>query len=222
MEINEYEAGMLDAVLEASAGRGQLDWTELMELFDGDEELAAAITDILVGMNLITKSGKETKTGLAEKIHHTDYVASFIEKGGFTALVKVDRQPVAEQPVFPEPANEQILPNREVVFEIFNNLPEKPSVEDEIPLSPKPEPIILTNAEKPTIEEVKSVSDVSLEQEITHLHLEQRQFEHRLREKDIIVQNLTIQNETLRRFRIFIWVLLGLVALLILGLIFRK
>jgi hypothetical protein len=65
-------------------------------------------------------------------------------------------------------------------------------------------------------------SAVLLEQEIAHLRHEQRRSEHLLREKDIIIHTLTTHNQTLGRFRIFIWVLLGIIALLVAGLLFRK
>jgi hypothetical protein len=222
MEIDEYEAGMLDAVLQAFAGRAHLDWTELMELFDGDEELAAAITDILAGMEMVIKSGEETKSGLPEKIFSTDDVAAFIEKGGFTAQVKAAKQQPVVQQALTDPVKEQAPPNREIVFEIENNLQEEPLVEVESAPEPKPQPILPAETERPAVEDVKAAPNTLLEQEIAHLRLEQRRFEHQLREKDINIQNLTVQNEMLGRFRIFIWVLLGLIALLIAGLLLRK
>lgn len=220
MEINEYEAGMLDAVLEAFAGRAELDWTQLLELFDGDEELAGAITQILAGAGMIGTAGEATKNGLPEKIIINQTGAAFIANGGFVAQLNV--------PTPEKPATQQ----REIAFEIENKLtvqvpvahPEVPEAEiayvaptvvaEEIPVDIKktePEP----KTEEPT-------ADVLLNQEIAQLRFEQRRFDHNLRQKDIMIQNLTAQNETLGRFRIFIWVLLGLIALLIAGLIFRR
>jgi len=185
MEINEYEAGMLDAVLEAFAGRDELDWSQLLELFDGDEELAAAITDILAGQELVIKAGEENQSGLPEKIIRTDAVTAFLAAGGFTAQVKKSA---------PEP-------QREIEFSIENKLPE----------------------EKPAPEEpAKPSADVLLHQEIALLRFDQRNFEHQLREMDIAIENLKVQNQILGRFRLFIWILLGIIVLLAVGLIFHK
>lgn len=220
MEINEYEAGMLDAVLEAFAGRTELDWTQLLELFDGDEELAGAITQILAGEGLINTVGEETKNGLPEKITINQTAISFTENGGFTAQLN------APPPVEP------VTTQREIVFEIENKLSgEEPVIEAEVPKAETAhaEPAVVAEEKnipvkntKPETKTEEPATDVLLNQEIAQLRFEQRRFDHNLRQKDIMIQNLTAQNETLGRFRIFIWVLLGLIALLIAGLIFRR
>jgi len=214
MEINEYEAGMLDAVLEAFAGRAELDWTHLLELFDGDEQLAAAITDILAGVELIVKSGEEATSGLPEKILRTDAVAPFLADGGFTAQIKKPAAAAIEKPE----------PNKEVVFEIENKLPEEtPTHEEEVlPLAPVESAPPLKEIVHSAPEPEKPSTDVLLHQEIAQLRFDQRQFEHALREKDMAIETLTRQNETLSRFRIFIWVLLGIIAVIVIELIFYR
>lgn len=201
------EAGMLDAVLEAFAGRDELDWTQLLELFDGDEELAAAIIDILAGNELVTKSGQQSKHGLPEKISRTEAGIALIEAGGFTAKMKE-----------PEPAPTPVMESREVVFEIENKLPEEQPTEPEPPVQPAP----IAKLEPPAAENHEPSADVLLHQEIAQLRFEHRQHEHQLRDKEMIIANLTAQNQTLGNFRIFIWVLLGLIALLIAGLLLRS
>ncbi|PTR01690.1 hypothetical protein C8P68_101928 [Mucilaginibacter yixingensis] len=88
MDINEFEAGMLDAVLEAFAGADQLNQAQILELFGGDEELAAVIVDVLVDVGLVVKSGRETAHGLPELITRDSMAVSFLSNGGFSAQVE--------------------------------------------------------------------------------------------------------------------------------------
>jgi|GEM_PF-6414060 len=88
MDINEFEAGMLDAVLEAFAGAEQLNQAQILELFGGDEELAAVIVDVLVDVGLVVKTGKETVNGLPELITRDSMAVSFLNNGGFSAQVE--------------------------------------------------------------------------------------------------------------------------------------
>lgn len=143
MEINEFEAGMLDAVLEAFAGADQLDRKQILELFGGDEELAAVIVDVLADVGLVIKNGQETAFGLPEFIIRDSAAIPFLKEGGFSAQVEFKEEQhgqTVEPMLLPDEAEivpESIIPLQNEDEERIDELqPQKEQFVEKQPVAP--------------------------------------------------------------------------------------
>ncbi|MFA6084627.1 hypothetical protein [Mucilaginibacter sp.] len=84
MKINEYEAGMLDTILEAFGKSDNLSRKQLLEIFDGDEPLANAIVTLLVESGMVNALSTE-ETDLPMLITREPKAVLLMKSGGFTA-----------------------------------------------------------------------------------------------------------------------------------------
>jgi hypothetical protein len=83
IELNEYECGMLDAVLEAFGIPDSLTRQQLLELFDQDEATAFTLVQILLREGFIAQTGKHGDYDLPEKLVLKPKGEKFLKAGGF-------------------------------------------------------------------------------------------------------------------------------------------
>ncbi|QKJ30495.1 hypothetical protein HQ865_12245 [Mucilaginibacter mali] len=211
MKITEFEAGVLDAVLETCGDMEKLDRGQLLEIFDGDEELAASMVNLLIDAGLVEPDGLTTAELLPAWITREPEAEPFLAAGGFsTQFIKS-------------------VPHekREIAFEI--EVAEAPAEVIPIaePLPTVPSPVATIAATEPVHTPVQSKDTTSdeltlLHREIEHLRKSEMFAEHKLREKEMQLQSLQSANKQLLNIRLFIWVLLGFIALLLILLFIRK
>jgi hypothetical protein len=84
-ELNQYDAEMLDVVLESFGVRDMLTRGDLMELFDGDEAAAFAIVQLLTREAFIAQVGKYGDFELPERLVLKPKGEKFLNEGGFAA-----------------------------------------------------------------------------------------------------------------------------------------
>ncbi|TSJ39681.1 hypothetical protein FO440_18250 [Mucilaginibacter corticis] len=89
MKINEYEAGMLDTVLEAFGNNDKLSREQLLKIFDGDEPLAHAIVTLLLDAQLVNALEYTKEDELPGLIIREPKAILLIKNGGFTAKYMV-------------------------------------------------------------------------------------------------------------------------------------
>ena len=86
MQLNGYECGMLDALLETLSATGCLTAAQLTELFDGDNEQALFLLDILTPEKFILEIGYAQGSQLPLLLSLENKGRRFLENGGFTAI----------------------------------------------------------------------------------------------------------------------------------------
>lgn len=85
MKINEYEAGMLDTILDAFGNKDNLSRDQILAMFDGDESLAHAIVEILVETGMVNAIMYTEEADLPMLIVREPKAVLLIKNGGFTA-----------------------------------------------------------------------------------------------------------------------------------------
>lgn len=88
MELNEYECGMLDAILKAFDEKNTLDAQQLQILFAGQEQLLMELINVLVNWKLVTPFGHDMVSGLPLLIHREKHALYFMENGGFSGSIQ--------------------------------------------------------------------------------------------------------------------------------------
>ncbi|WCT14258.1 hypothetical protein [Mucilaginibacter jinjuensis] len=83
-DLNEYECGMLDAMLEAFGIPDSLTRFQLLELFDQDEATAFIMVQVLAREELVAEAGKHGDFELPEKLVLKPKGEKFLQEGGFT------------------------------------------------------------------------------------------------------------------------------------------
>ena len=77
---------MLDAVLEAFGEQNTLNHRQLLRIFDGDEDLALSLIDVLLSEKLVTEAGYPIGGRLPLLLNREALAVHFLQSGGFTAL----------------------------------------------------------------------------------------------------------------------------------------
>lgn len=95
-DLNEYECGMLDAMLEAFGIPDSLTRRQLLELFDQDEASAFAMVQALTREGLVAVSGKHGDYELPEKLILKPKGEKFLKQGGFTRRYELAQQKPVE------------------------------------------------------------------------------------------------------------------------------
>jgi hypothetical protein len=95
-ELNEYECGMLDAMLEAFGIPDSLTRTQLMTLFDQDEATAFAMLQVLTYEGLVAKTGKHGDYELPEKLILKPKGEKFLKAGGFSRRYRLEQEKPVE------------------------------------------------------------------------------------------------------------------------------
>lgn len=95
-ELNEYECEMLDAMLESFGAPGSLSRSQLIDLFDQDEETAVAMVQILAGEGLVAETGKHSSQQLSDKILLRPKGEKFLKEGGFSRRFRLSQQKPTE------------------------------------------------------------------------------------------------------------------------------
>lgn len=95
-DLNEYECGMLDAMLEAFGIPDSLTRRQLLELFDQDEAAAFAMVQVLTREGLIAESGKHGDYELPWKLILKPKGEKFLKQGGFTRRYNLEKQKPVE------------------------------------------------------------------------------------------------------------------------------
>ena len=92
MQLNGYECGMLDALLETLSATGCLTAAQLTELFDGDNELALFLLDILTPEKLILEIGYAQGSQLPLLLSLENKGRRFLENGDLLPFMKGNSQ----------------------------------------------------------------------------------------------------------------------------------
>jgi hypothetical protein len=95
-ELNEFECGMLDAMLEAFGIPDSLTRRQLLELFDQDEASAFTMVQILLREGLVAESGKHGSYELPAKLILKPKGEKFLNDGGFTRRYQLEQEKPAE------------------------------------------------------------------------------------------------------------------------------
>jgi hypothetical protein len=95
-EMNEFECGMLDAMLEAFGIPDSLTRGQLLELFDQDEASAFAMVQILIREELVAESGKHGTYELPARLILKPKGEKFLKDGGFTRRYHMEREKPVE------------------------------------------------------------------------------------------------------------------------------
>jgi hypothetical protein len=88
MELNEYECGMLDALLKAFDDKNTLDAQQLRTLFPNQEHLLAEMVNVLISWKLVTPFGQDPQSGLPLLLHREKHALYFLENGGFSGSIE--------------------------------------------------------------------------------------------------------------------------------------
>lgn len=88
MELNEYECGMLDAILKAFDEKNTLDAQQLQILFAGQDQLLIELINVLVNWKLVTPFGHDAVSGLPLLIHREKHALYFMDNGGFSGSIQ--------------------------------------------------------------------------------------------------------------------------------------
>ena len=88
MELDAYECDMLDTLLETLAGIGSLTTKQLLNIFDGDEDLIFSVTDELICEGMVSEAGYAQGSKLPLLLNLERKGIIFLESGGFTARYK--------------------------------------------------------------------------------------------------------------------------------------
>jgi hypothetical protein len=86
MELNEYECGMLDALLGAFGVPDTLSRKQVMALFDQDEATAFRMVQILLREELVAERGAHGDFDLPEQLILKPKGDKFLRAGGFIRL----------------------------------------------------------------------------------------------------------------------------------------
>jgi hypothetical protein len=95
-ELNEFECGMLDAMLEAFGIPDSLTRGQLLELFDQDEASAFTMVQILIREGLVAESGKHGSYELPSKLILKPKGEKFLKDGGFTRRYQMEQEKPVE------------------------------------------------------------------------------------------------------------------------------
>lgn len=87
MELNEFECGMLDALLKAFDDKDTLDAQQLRSLFAGHEQLLTELVDVLIKWKLVTPYGHDTTNGLPLLLRREKNALYFLQNGGFSGSI---------------------------------------------------------------------------------------------------------------------------------------
>lgn len=218
MKITELEAGILDAVLETCGDMEKLDRSQLLEIFDGDEEMAAAMVNMLIDAGLVEPDGLTTAELLPAWITREQEAKPFLAAGGFSAQF-VTQAPVMQKEIafeieVAEPPVELIISNETEPQAPIPSVQPIELVNENI----SKEPAYVPQSQKNNLNEELS----TLHAEIEYLRKSEMFAEHKLREKEMQIQSLQNFNKQLLNIRLFIWVLLGFIGLLFILLFIRK
>jgi len=96
MELNEYECGMLDALLKAFDDQDTLDAQQLQLLFAGHEQLLIEMIDVLTNWKLVTTFGRDAENGLPLLLRREKNALYFLQNGGFSGNIQ-DKISVTDQ-----------------------------------------------------------------------------------------------------------------------------
>lgn len=95
-ELDEYESGILDAMLEAFGVPDSLTRAQVLTLFDDDEAIAFSMVQVLLREELITISGQQGDFELPDKLILKPKGDKFLKAGGFTRRRQLEREKPAE------------------------------------------------------------------------------------------------------------------------------
>jgi hypothetical protein len=87
MELNEYECGMLDALLKAFDDKNTLDAQQMQVLFEGQDQLLIELINVLVNWKLVTPYGHDA-SGLPLLLRREKHALYFMENGGFSGSIQ--------------------------------------------------------------------------------------------------------------------------------------
>ncbi|MGN6179976.1 MAG: hypothetical protein ACTHNW_12390 [Mucilaginibacter sp.] len=88
MELNEYECGMLDALLKAFDDKNTLDAQQMQMLFVNQEQLLLELINVLVNWKLVTPFGHDAASGLPLLLRREKHALYFMENGGFSGSIQ--------------------------------------------------------------------------------------------------------------------------------------
>jgi hypothetical protein len=95
-DLNEYECGMLDAMLEAFGIPDSLSRVQLMELFGQDEATAFAMVQVLSREGLVAEAGKHGDYELPEMLVLKPKGEKFLAGGGFIHRYQLSQEKPVE------------------------------------------------------------------------------------------------------------------------------
>lgn len=95
-ELNEFECGMLDAMLEAFGIPDSLTRQQLLELFDQDEATAFAMVQILLNESLVAEAGKHGNYELPDKLVLKPKGEKLLKDGGFSRRYQLEQEKPVE------------------------------------------------------------------------------------------------------------------------------
>jgi len=95
-ELDEYESGILDAMLEAFGVPDSLTREQVLMLFGDDEATAFSMIQVLVREELITVSGQQGDFELPDKLILKPKGEKFLKAGGFTRRRQLELEKPAE------------------------------------------------------------------------------------------------------------------------------
>jgi hypothetical protein len=84
MQLDGYECGMLDTLLEAISATGCLTTKQIRSLFDSDDGLALSLIDILVAERMVIEVGYAQGSQIPLLLNLESKGAKFLQNGGFT------------------------------------------------------------------------------------------------------------------------------------------
>src|ERR1700748_3142322 len=95
-DLNEFECGMLDALLEAFGIPDSLTRENVLELFDQDEAEAFAMVQILIREGLIAGTGEHGPYDLPQKLILKPKGEKLLKEGGFVRRYHLEQQKPVE------------------------------------------------------------------------------------------------------------------------------
>jgi hypothetical protein len=206
MEPDKFEFEIRDILLEAFGKQDSLTREHLLELFDYDEPMAAAIVAVLSADGLVAEVGLSEQNYLPVLLVKKPTVEAFLRNGGYTRQFELAQE------------NAQSV-----------SLPDKQIQQNPIPFSPREEErqaeITSDGLQQQSIpqfeiEDYRSVPDVepnNLQQLNAVLQKENKQYRQTLRERDEEIKTLNLklkQQEYLKLLWWFAGVLLLVIIIL--------
>ncbi|WP_170227818.1 hypothetical protein [Mucilaginibacter frigoritolerans] len=205
MELDKFEFEIRDILLEAFGKQDSLTREHLLELFDYDEPMAAAIVGVLSSDGLVAEVGLSEQNYLPVLLVKKPTVAAFLQNGGYTRqfelaqenaqLVSVpDKQP-QQAPILFQPKEEE--PQEEITF---NGLQQHETPQF-------------------AIEDYRSVPDAKpddLQQLNAVLQKENKQYRQTLRERDEEIKSLNLKLKQQEYLKLLWWLAGALLLVIIL------
>jgi len=209
MELDKFEFEIRDILLEAFGKQDSLTREHLLELFDYDEPMAAAIVAVLSADGLVAEVGLSEQNYLPVLLVKKPTVEAFLRNGGYTRQFELAQE------------NGQSV-----------SLPDKQIQQNPIPFSPREEErqaeiasdgLQQQSTTQFEIEDYRSVPDAepnNLQQLNAVLQKENKQYRQTLRERDEEIKTLNLKLKQQEYLKL-LWWLAGVLLLVIIILSYK-